>query len=24
VQPILGGTLSYSVPTDFIFIMTTP
>ena len=24
VQPILGGTLSFSVPTDFIFIMTTP
>ena len=24
VQPILGGTLSFSVPTEFIFIMTTP
>ena len=24
IQPILGGTLSYSVPTDLIFIMTTP
>ena len=24
VQPILGGTLSFSVPTQFIFIMTTP